>query len=49
MILTPDEIRLLLLKVNDGQSGYADDPVILKIQVKLSILLEATEKAAAGY
>ena len=49
MFLTKEDILLLLSKVNDGKFGYSDDPVIARIQGKLSVMLEVATRREAPH
>ena len=47
MLLTADEIRLILNLIADKYgSGYSEEPDIGKLQAKLSIMLEMSQKWA---
>lgn len=48
MVLTQEEIRLILDKINNGKSGYSDDPVVFKLQGKLSIMLQMAVEGQQG-
>lgn len=47
-MMTIEEIQIILdaLRAKYG-AGYADDPAVARLQVKLSIMLEAKHKASA--
>lgn len=44
MNLTSEEIRIILEAISPKGGGYSLDPKIMKLQAKLSLMLEVAER-----